>query len=69
MEWGQEVGAAIVLKPGQSANEEELREFVRERLASFKKPSQIRFLSELPSTTTGKVKKRELAPLFPNDGA
>ena len=64
LEWGQRVAAAVVLRPGAQAGEEELMEFVHERLASFKKPERIKFLPELPKTATGKIIKRELAPLF-----
>ena len=67
-EWGQRVGAAIVLKPGHTVDAAELREYVHERLSSFKQPEHIRVLSELPKTATGKVLKRELQPLFPGEG-
>jgi acyl-CoA synthetase (AMP-forming)/AMP-acid ligase II len=64
LEWGQRVAAAVVLRPGARAGAEELREFVHQRLASYKKPERIMFLPELPKTATGKVIKRELPSLF-----
>ncbi len=58
---GEEVGAAIVLRPGSKVNAEELGRHVRERLAAFKVPAHVWFLSEpLPRNPQGKVLKREL---------
>ncbi len=58
---GEEVGAAIVLRPGSRVNAEELGRHVRERLAAFKVPAHVWFLSEpLPRNPQGKVLKREL---------
>jgi acyl-CoA synthetase (AMP-forming)/AMP-acid ligase II len=59
-EWGQRVGAFVVLREGEQATAEGLVEFCRERLASFKKPEVIRFLPELPKNPMGKVLRREL---------
>lgn len=64
LEWGQRVAAAIVLRPGAQAGADELTAFVQERLASFKKPELVRFFDDLPKTATGKVIKREIAPLL-----
>jgi long-chain acyl-CoA synthetase len=50
----------VVLRPGASATADELSEFCRQRLASFKKPEVIRFLPELPKNPMGKVLRREL---------
>ena len=55
--WGEAPHGFVVLKPGASANEEELREFARERLAHFKVPRGFSFVSELPKTATGKIQK------------
>ena len=49
-----------MLRPGATATAEELIEFCRERLASFKKPELVRFLPELPKNPMGKVLRREL---------
>jgi long-chain acyl-CoA synthetase len=59
-ELGEEVVAAVVVKPGCQATEEELREFVRAQIAAYKYPRHIWFLPELPKTATGKILKREL---------
>jgi long-chain acyl-CoA synthetase len=57
---GEEVAAAVVLKPGCEANDEELRAYVKERIAPYKYPRLIRFLEELPRNSAGKVLKREI---------
>ena len=59
-EWGQEPRAIVVLKEGKEATADELIEFCRERLASFKRPRSVVFADELPRTSTGKVLKRIL---------
>jgi fatty-acyl-CoA synthase len=55
--WGEAPHAFVVCKPGASVNEDELREFARERLAGFKVPKGMTVLSELPKTATGKIQK------------
>ena len=62
-EWGEVVRAIVVLKEGQSAEEDEIMEFTRERLASFKKPESVVFTGELPRNPLGKVLKRVLREL------
>ncbi len=58
---GEEVGAVVVLKPGQTVSVEELQAHVRERLAGFKVPAHIWFRDrELPRNPAGKILKREL---------
>jgi long-chain acyl-CoA synthetase len=57
---GEEVAAAVTLKPGASATEDELREFVKERVAPYKYPRVIWITPELPLTPTGKILKREI---------
>ncbi len=61
--YGEEVAAFIVLKEGTTATEEELIGFCRERLADYKCPKTVRFLSEIPKGPTGKLLKRELSEL------
>ncbi len=61
-EWGEEVGAAIALKEGQSADAEELQAFVKEQVASYKYPRRIWFVDDLPKGPTGKILKREITP-------
>jgi fatty-acyl-CoA synthase len=55
--WGETPQAFVVLKSGATATETELREFTRERLAHFKAPHAVTFVTELPKTATGKVQK------------
>ncbi len=55
--WGEAPNAFIVLRAGAAATAEELRAFVRARLAHFKCPQAFHFVAELPKTATGKVQK------------
>jgi long-chain acyl-CoA synthetase len=64
---GEEVGAAVVLAPGASAEPAELREWLKQRVAPFKYPRQVWMLDELPKGPTGKILKREIHP--PTDDA
>jgi long-chain acyl-CoA synthetase len=57
---GETVKAWIVLKPGESLSEEEVKAWCKERLAAFKVPTHIEFRKELPKTTVGKILRREL---------
>jgi long-chain acyl-CoA synthetase len=57
---GEEVGAAITLKPGADATADEIGGFVKERVAAFKYPRQIWFVESLPKGATGKILKREI---------
>ena len=59
-EWGEEVGAAIVLEPGEEVAPEEISAWVRERIAAYKYPRVVWFLDELPKGPTGKIVKREI---------
>ncbi len=59
-EWGEAVKAVVVLKPGESATPEELTQYCKGRLASFKAPKHYEFVSELPRNPLGKVLKTEL---------
>ncbi|MSO71489.1 MAG: AMP-dependent synthetase [Alphaproteobacteria bacterium] len=58
---GEEVAAAVVLKPGATASEQEVRAFLGERLAGFKVPRKVLFLAELPKGPTGKPQRIGLA--------
>ena len=55
--------AFIVLKAGQSLTEEEVKAFVKERLAPYKYPRFIEFVAELPKTATGKIQRFRLRDL------
>jgi long-chain acyl-CoA synthetase len=57
---GETVKAFVVLKEGETATEEEIIAFCRERLAKFKVPTSVEFRSELPLSALGKVLRREL---------
>lgn len=57
---GEAVKAWVVLKPGETMTEDELRAFCKEHLAPYKVPSHIEFRKELPKTTVGKILRREL---------
>jgi long-chain acyl-CoA synthetase len=59
-EMGEEVGAAVVLKEGESVEAEELRDFVKDQVAAYKYPRRIWFPDELPKGPTGKILKREI---------
>ncbi len=59
-EWGEEVGAAVVLEPGAEAAPEEISAWVRERIAAYKYPRVVWFLDDLPKGPTGKIVKREI---------
>jgi acyl-CoA synthetase (AMP-forming)/AMP-acid ligase II len=58
---GEEVGAAVVLRGGASTTDKELRAFCSSRLAAFKVPRTVVFLSELPKGPTGKLQRIGLA--------
>jgi acyl-CoA synthetase (AMP-forming)/AMP-acid ligase II len=58
---GEEVAAAVVLRPGASATAEELRAFVAERLAYFKVPRSLVLVSALPKGPTAKLQRHEVA--------
>ena len=52
--------AFVVLKPGAKATEAQLKDFVKDRLAPYKYPRRIEFVSELPKTATGKIQRFKL---------
>jgi len=58
--WGESVQAVVVLKDGAEASEEELIDFCKEHLASYKKPRSVEFRDVLPKTGSGKIKKAEI---------
>jgi benzoate-CoA ligase len=49
-----------VLKSGQSLTEEDVKAFVKERLAPYKYPRFVEFITELPKTATGKIQRFRL---------
>jgi long-chain acyl-CoA synthetase len=61
-ELGEEVGAAVALKPGAAATPAELRAFARERVAAYKYPRHVWLVPELPKGPSGKILRREVTP-------
>jgi long-chain acyl-CoA synthetase len=59
-ELGEEVGAAVALKEGESVDADELQKFVKDSVAAYKYPRHVWFVDELPKGPTGKILKREI---------
>ncbi len=59
-EWGERVTAFITIKPGESLDTNELKLFLKSRLAPFKVPKEFRIVTEIPKSQAGKLLKREL---------
>jgi long-chain acyl-CoA synthetase len=57
---GEEVGAAVVLKDGEDADEDDIKAYVKENVAAYKYPRHVWFVDELPKGPTGKILKREI---------
>lgn len=57
---GENVKLFVVLKEGETATREELIEYAKTKLATYKLPSEIEFRTELPKSTVGKVLRKEL---------
>jgi fatty-acyl-CoA synthase len=64
--WGEAPHAFVVLRDGGDTTEAELIAFVRDRLAHFKAPHGVTFVTELPKTATGKIQKFVLRGNAPN---
>ena len=58
--WGEEIAAVVALKHGQSVTSDELREYVKSRLAAYKYPRVVHIVESLPKTPTGKIMKRDI---------
>jgi malonyl-CoA/methylmalonyl-CoA synthetase len=63
-EWGERVCAAIILKAGETLSHAELREWAKARLASYKAPTRVLYVDELPRNVMGKVTKPDVKTLF-----
>ena len=61
-ELGEEIGAAVTLKPGASATADELRAYVKSQVAAYKYPRRVWIADALPKNATGKIMKREIVP-------
>ncbi len=59
-EWGESVKAVVVRKPGETVTQEEIIDFCKAHLASYKKPKSVDFIDALPRNAMGKVLKRDL---------
>jgi len=59
--YGQDVGLAVVRKDGKSLEADELRDWMKERVAKFKLPKKIFFTDVMPKTATGKIQRRQVA--------
>jgi acyl-CoA synthetase (AMP-forming)/AMP-acid ligase II len=58
--YGEEVKAYVALKPGVKLTEDDIIEYCKSRLASFKCPKSVEFRDSLPKGNTGKILKRAL---------
>lgn len=68
-EWGEAVKAVVVLKPGESASEQDIIDAASQHLASYQKPKSVDFVDSLPKAPTGKILKRELRdPYWADEG-
>jgi len=63
--WGEAVKAVVILKEGEKATEEEIIEWCRGKMAGYKTPKSVGFISasEMPRTTTGKISAAEKGDL------
>lgn len=61
---GEEVCAWVQIRDGESATEDEIRDFCKGQIAHFKIPRYVRFVSEYPMTVTGKIRKVEMREMM-----
>ncbi len=66
--YGEEVLACVVVRPGETLGEEELRDWCRENMASYKVPRYVDFRDSLPKNIIGKVLKKELRGILQKEG-
>jgi fatty-acyl-CoA synthase len=62
--YGEEIMAAVVVKPGQSLTEDEVKRRISGYVTKFKTPAQVFFLETLPKNPSGKILKRALREQF-----
>jgi O-succinylbenzoate-CoA ligase len=62
--WGETVKAIVSIKKGMKVTEEEIIQFCKENLASYKKPTSVEFLDSLPKSAQGKILKNVLREMF-----
>ncbi|MBN1664175.1 MAG: long-chain-fatty-acid--CoA ligase [Deltaproteobacteria bacterium] len=58
--WGETVKAAVALKKGMTATEDEIIEFSKKHLAGYKKPTSVDFIDALPKNDNGKILRKDL---------
>jgi long-chain acyl-CoA synthetase len=68
VDWGEQVMAIIVPRSGSPLTAEEVIDWCHQRLASFKKPAMVQFVSALPRNGLGKVLRKELREKFVRQG-
>jgi len=64
LKMGEEVCAWIMLTEGESATEDEIKNFCKDEITHFKIPRYVRFVTEFPMTVTGKIRKVEMSELM-----
>jgi oxalate---CoA ligase len=62
--YGEEIAAAVILKPGQSASEQELERYAHAKLSAFEVPKRFYFVTDFPRTAKGTNDRRKLAAMF-----
>ena len=62
--WGEAVKAVVVLKEGFKATEDEIIHFCKERMAGYKKPKSVDFVSDLPKSSLGKILRKEIKKYY-----
>ncbi len=62
--WGERPLAAVVLREGEEATPEDLREHLSQQFSKWQLPERFEFIEEIPRTATGKFKKTELRERF-----
>ena len=65
-EWGQIIAAALVTKNNAEITLDEIKSFLKDKLASFKHPKKIFIIKSLPKTELGKIQKEKLREMFKN---
>jgi acyl-CoA synthetase (AMP-forming)/AMP-acid ligase II len=62
-DFGQRLAAFVVIEPTATVSPDELKQYVKQRLAGYKVPREVTLLEELPRNAAGKIVKRQLAEL------
>jgi fatty-acyl-CoA synthase len=58
--WGEAVKAIVAMKPGSTANASDIINFARQRIAGYKMPKSVDFVTALPRNPSGKILRRQL---------